>query len=297
MMESEFQMSMMGELTFFLGIHVKQTKQGTFVHQAKYTKDLMKKFNMAELKPVSTPMSSVASLGPDEDGEAVDQREYRNMIGSLLYLTVTRPDIQFIVGLCTRFQASPRSSHQTVVQRIFRYLKHTPEFGIWYSASYSLDLVGFSDADFVGCEIDRKSTSRTCHFHGSSLICWSSQKQSSVVQSTTDAEYVAAASCCSQILWIVHTMRDFGVRFERVHLMRDNTSAISVAKNPVFYKKMRHVERRHYFPRDHVENGDIEMRYIDTERQLADIFTKPLDSSRFADLRAEIGVCHPYGLA
>jgi hypothetical protein len=115
MMESEFQMSMMGELTFFLGIQVKQTKQGTFVHQAKYTKDLIKKFNMVELKPVSTSISSAASLGPDEDGEAVDQREYRSMIGSLLYLTATRSDIQFTVGLCARFQASPRSSHRTAV--------------------------------------------------------------------------------------------------------------------------------------------------------------------------------------
>jgi hypothetical protein len=116
MMESEFQMSIMGELTFFLGIQVKQTKQGTFVHQAMYTKDLMKKFNMAELKPVSTPMSSAASLGPDEDGEAVDQREYRSMIGSLLYLTAPRPDIQFTVGLCACFQASRRSSHRMSVQ-------------------------------------------------------------------------------------------------------------------------------------------------------------------------------------
>jgi hypothetical protein len=116
MMESEFQMSMMGELTFFLGIQVKQTKQGTFMHHAKYTKDLMKKFNMVELKPVSTPMSSATSLGPDEDGDVVDQREYRSMIGSLLYLTATRSDIQFTVGLCTRFQSSPRSSHRTAVQ-------------------------------------------------------------------------------------------------------------------------------------------------------------------------------------
>jgi hypothetical protein len=114
----------------------------------------MKKFNMAELKPVPTPMSSAASIGPDEDGKAVDQREYRSMIGSLLYVTVTRPDIQFTVGLCARFQTSPRSSHRTAVQRVFRYLKHTPEFEIWYSASSSLDLVGFSDVDFAGCGID-----------------------------------------------------------------------------------------------------------------------------------------------
>jgi hypothetical protein len=171
MIESEFQISMIEEITFFLGIQVKQTKKGTFVHQANYTKDLMKKFNMAEIKPVSTPMSSTASLGPDEDGEAVDQREYRRMIGSLLYLTATRSDIQFTVGLCAHFQSSPRSSHQTAVQRVFRYLKHTPEFEIWYSASSSLDLVGFSDADFVGCGIDQKSISGTCHFLRSSLIC------------------------------------------------------------------------------------------------------------------------------
>jgi hypothetical protein len=157
-----------------------------------------------------------------------------------------------------------------------------------YSTSSSLDLIGFSDTDFAGCGIDRKSTSATCHFFGSSLICWSSRKQSSVAQSTTEAEYVATASCCSQILWIVHTMRDFGVSFERVHLMCDNTSDISVAKNLIFHKKMRHVERRYHFLRDHVEKGDIEMRYIDTERQLTDIFTKPLDSSRFADLQGEL---------
>jgi hypothetical protein len=196
-MESEFQMSMMRELIFFLGIQVKQTKQGTFVHQAKYMKDLLKRFNMAELKPVSTLMSTAMSLGPDEDGEAVDQREYRSMIGSLLYLTTTRPDIQFAVCLCARFQASPCSSHRTAVHRIFRYLKHTLEFGIWYSVSSSLDLIGFSDADFAGYGIDQKSTSGTCHFLGSSLICWSSHKQSSIAQSTTEAEYVAAASCCS----------------------------------------------------------------------------------------------------
>jgi hypothetical protein len=151
-------------------------KQGTFVHQLKYTKDLMKKFNMAELKPVSTPMSMATSLGLDEDGKAVDQREYRSMIDSLLYLKVTRPDNQFAVCLCARFQASSHSSHRTTVQRIFRYLKHTLEFGIWYSTSSSLDLVGFSDVDFAGCGVERKSTSGTYHFLRSSLVYWSSQK-------------------------------------------------------------------------------------------------------------------------
>jgi hypothetical protein len=194
MMENEFQMSMVGELTFFLGIQVKQTKQGTFVHQVKYTKDLMKKFNMTELKHVSTLMSTATSLGPDEDGEAVDQREYMSMIDFLLYLTTTLLDIQFVMCLCARFQTFSHSSHRIAVQWIFRYLKHTLEFRIWYSASSSsLDLVRFSNADFAGCGIDRKSTSGTCHFLRSSLVCWSSKKQSLVTQSTTEAEYVAAA--------------------------------------------------------------------------------------------------------
>jgi hypothetical protein len=186
-------MSMMGQLTFFLGIHVKQTKQSTFVHQAKYTKDLMKKFNMAKLKPVSTLMSMATALDQDENSEAVDQREYRSMIASLLYLLVTQTDIQFTACLCACFQASPRSSHRTVVQRIFRYLKFTLKFGIWYSGSSSLDLVGISDANFADCWIDRKGTSGTCHFLGPSLVCWSSHKQSSVAQSTTESKYVAVA--------------------------------------------------------------------------------------------------------
>jgi hypothetical protein len=159
-----------------------------------------------------------------------------------------------------------------------------------------LDLVGFSDIDFVGCGLERKSTFGTCRFLGSSLLCWSTQKQSSVAQSTTEAKYVAAASCFSQILWIVHTMRDYGVTYTRVPLMWDNTSAICVVKNPVFHNKMKHLPVRRHFLRYHMDKGDIEIKYIVTERQLADIFTKPLNSSCFAALRVEIGVCHLYGL-
>jgi hypothetical protein len=159
---------------------VKQTNEDIFIHQAKYMNDLMKKFNMVELKPVSTPMSTVVTLDPDGNGEAIDQREYKSMISSLLYLTVTRPDIQFVMCLCACFQASPCSSHRMTVQQIFRYLKHTPEFEIWYFASSSLDLVVFFDSNFAGCGIDRKSTSGTCHFLRSSLVYWSARKQSSI---------------------------------------------------------------------------------------------------------------------
>jgi hypothetical protein len=132
------------------------------VHQAKYTKDIVRKFKMEDSEVMTTPMSTTTALDADEEGEHVDQKEYRSMIGSLLYLTETRPDIQFSVCLCARFQESPTTSHRQVVKRIFRYLRHTPDFGLWYSASTSLALHGFSDADFAGCRFERKSTSGTC---------------------------------------------------------------------------------------------------------------------------------------
>jgi transposase InsO family protein len=293
-MSKEFEMSMMGELTFFLGLQIKQTQEGTFVHQGKYTIDVLKKFGMADAKPISTPIPTSAALDADEDGESVDQKEYRSMIGSLLYLTATRPDIHFAVCLCARFQASPRTSHRQAVKRIMRYLRFTPEFGLWYSASSTLSLCGYSDADFAGCRLDRKSTSGTCQFLGSSLVSWSSGKQSNVAQSTTEAEYVAAASCCSQLLWMIATLRDFGLSFSHVPLLCDSTSAISVAKNPVLHSKTKHIDVRYHFLRDHVEKGDIELKHVDTSLQLADILTKPLDQATFARLRGEFGVCYPF---
>ncbi|WVZ70985.1 hypothetical protein U9M48_019612 [Paspalum notatum var. saurae] len=190
-MSREFEMSLMGELQFFLGLQIKQGPEGTFVHQAKYTRDILKKFEMGDSKPMTTPMSTNTALDADEDGEAVDQKEFRGMIGSLLYLTATRPDIQFAVCLCARYQASPRTSHRQAVKRIFR---------------------GFSDAEHADCRIDRKSTFGTCQLLGSSLVSWSSRKQASVSLSTTEAEYIAAASCCSQLLWMKATLSDFGLR-------------------------------------------------------------------------------------
>jgi hypothetical protein len=191
---------MMGELTYFLGLQVKQTNEGIFVHQSKYTRDLLHRFGMENCKPIMTPMGAATSLDLDEDGEPIDQKEYRSMIGSLLYLTASRPDIQFLVCLCARFQASPRASHLQAVKRILRYLHGTLNFGIWLSASSCISLRSFSDANFGGCRINRKSTSGSCHFLGNSLITWSSRKQSSVAQTTAESEYVAVACCCSQIL-------------------------------------------------------------------------------------------------
>jgi hypothetical protein len=201
----------------------------------------------------------------------------------------TRPDIQFSV--CARFQASLRTSHRQVVKRMFRYLRHTPDFGLWYFASSSLALHGFLDADFAGCRLDRKSTSETCQLLGSSLVSWSSRKQLSVAQTTTEAEYVAAASCCSQLHWITYTMTDFGEEYTHVPLQCDSTSAISIAKNPVLHSKTKNIEVRYYFQRDNVEKGKITLIHVPTHDQLGDIFTEPLDQATFTRLRGELGVC------
>ncbi|WVZ97203.1 hypothetical protein U9M48_042755 [Paspalum notatum var. saurae] len=211
------------------------------------------------------------------------------MIGLLLYLTATRPDIQFTVCLCARYQASPRTSHRQAVKRIFRYLKFTPELGLWYSSGSSLSLRGFSDADHAGCRIDRKSTSGTCQLLGTSLVSWSSRKQASISLSTTEAEYVAAASCCSQLLWMKATLSDFSLKFGRIPLLVDFT-AISVAKNPVLHSRTKHIDVRFHFLRDHYEKGDIDLIHVVSANQLADIFTKPLEFDAFTRLRGELGV-------
>ncbi|WVZ93641.1 hypothetical protein U9M48_039606 [Paspalum notatum var. saurae] len=261
-MSKEFEISLMGELQFFLGLQIKQGPEGTFVHQAKYTRDILKKFDMGDSKPMTTPMSTNTALDADEDGEAVDQKEFRGMIGSLLYLTATRPDIQFAVCLCARYQASPRTSHRQAMKRIF----------------YSLLSLVFGTPrvppflDHAGCRIDRKSTSGTCQFLGTSLVSWSSHKQASVSLSTTEAEYIAAASCCSQLLWMKATLSNFGLSFGRMPLLVDSTSVIFVAKNPVLHSRTKHIDMRFHFLRDHYEKGDIDLIHVATQNQLANIF-------------------------
>ncbi|WVZ85047.1 hypothetical protein U9M48_032009 [Paspalum notatum var. saurae] len=222
---------------------------------------------MENSKPMSTPMNTKIMLDEDEEGEAVDQREFRGMIGSILYLTATRPDIQFAVCLCAHYQAS-----------LWIYLKFTPGLSFWYFSGSSLSLRGFSDASYASCRVDRKSTSGTCQFLGTSLVSWSSCMQASVSLSRV-------YSCCSQLLWMKATLSDYGLRFGRIPLLADSTSAVFVAKNPVLHFRTKHIDVMFHFLRDHYEKGDIDLIHVVTQNQLADIFTKTLDSSAFACLR------------
>ncbi|GJT65360.1 putative ribonuclease H-like domain-containing protein [Tanacetum coccineum] len=230
LMKSRFQMSSMGELTFFLGLQVKQKPNGIFISQDKYVDEILKKFDFANVKSASTPIETQKPLVKDEEASDVDVHLYRSMIGSLMYVTASRPDIMFAVCACSRFQVTPKTSHLTAVKRIFRYLKGKPKLGLWYPRESTFDLESYSDSDYAGANLDRKSTTGGCQFLGRRLITWQCKKQTIVATSTTEAEYVAAASCCGQVLWIQNQMLDYGFNFMNTKIYIDNESTICIVK-------------------------------------------------------------------
>jgi hypothetical protein len=271
-MIQKFEMSMMRELKYFLGFQIKQLQDGTFISQTKYIQYILKKFGMKDGKPTINPMGTNEHLDLDTGGKSVDQKVYRSMIGSLLYLCASRPDIMLSVCMCARFQAYSKEVHLWVIKRIMRYLVYTPKFGLWYPKGSTFDLIGYSDVDWTGCKIDRKSTSGACQFLGRSLVSWASKKQKFVDFSIAEAEYIAVGHCCAQLLWMRQTLRDYGYKLSKVPLLCDNESAIRMADNPVEHSRTKHIDIRYHFLRDHQQKGDIEIAYVNTQNQLADIF-------------------------
>ncbi|GJX09890.1 putative ribonuclease H-like domain-containing protein [Tanacetum coccineum] len=279
MMHKKFQMSFIGELTFFLGLQVKQKEDGIFISQDKYVTKILKKFGFTDVKTASTPMETQKPLLKDEDGEEVDVHLYRSMIGSLMCLTSLRPDIMFVVCACARYQVNPKVSHLYAVKRIFRYLKGQPKLGLWYLKDSPFDLVAYINSDYVGASLDRKSTTGGCQFLGCRLISWQCKKQIVVANSTTEVEYVAASSCCGQVLWIQNQLLDYGYNFMHTKIYIDNESTICIVKNPVFYSKTKHIEIIHHFIRDSNKKKLIHMIKIHIDKNVADLLTKAFDST------------------
>ncbi|KAJ9556751.1 LOW QUALITY PROTEIN: hypothetical protein OSB04_011365 [Centaurea solstitialis] len=289
-MKSQFKMSMMGELTFFLGLQVRQRPDGIFINQAKYVQDLLKRFDFGGSNSAATPMPRNFQLSADTSGKPVDQKTYRAIIGSLLYLTASRPDIVFSTGVCARYQCDPRDSHLSAVKRILRYLKGTPDFGLWYPKDSGFELIAYTDSDHAGCKLNRKSTSGACQFLGDKLVSWSSRKQNCVSLSTAEAEYVAAACCCSQVLWMKTQLADFGYTMHRIPIYCDSKSAIQITANPVQHSRTKHIDIRYHFIKDHVEKGNIELYFVESDYQLVDLFTKPFDEKRHFFLLSKLGM-------
>ncbi|GJW43338.1 putative ribonuclease H-like domain-containing protein [Tanacetum coccineum] len=293
LMKDKFQMSSMGELTFFLGLQVQQKKKGIFISQDKYVHEILKKFNYTDVKSASTPTDLEKPLVKDAEADEVDEHLYRSMIGSLMYLTASRPDIMFAVCACARFQVSPKTSHLLAVKRIFRYLKGKPSLGLWYSKDSPLELVAYTDSDYAGATLDRKSTTGGCQFLGNRLISWQCKKQTVVATSTTEAEYVAAASCCGQVLWIQNQLLDYGYNFMNTVIYIDNTSTICIIENPVQHSKTKHIEIRHHFIRDCNTKKLIQMAKIDTQLNVARSSYKRFLLVYFKYLVSSIGMLNP----
>jgi hypothetical protein len=290
-MKQEFEMSIITELNYFLGIQVKQTSKGIFISQSKYAKYLVKRFGLDGKSHARTPMSTSIKISTDLTGKSVDPTLYISMIGSLLYLTASRLDIAFNVGVCARFQANPKESQLTAVKRIIRYVNDTFLYGIWYSREKNLVVAGYSDANCASNVDDRKSTSGGCFYVGNNLVAWNSWKQSSISLSIAEAEYIVAGSHCTQLLWKKKMLYVYGFTKDTMIINCDNTSAINISKNPVQHSQTKHIDIRHHFLRDLVGSQVVSLSFIPTDNELADILTKPLDGSRFESLQKANGVC------
>jgi hypothetical protein len=263
-MQKEFEMSMLGEMKFFLGLQITQSDKGISISQTKYINEILKKFHIKESKPVGTPM--VLKLSKFDDTKDVDQKVYRSMIGSLLYATATRPNIMHAVCQVGRFQASPKTSHLLAVKRIFRYLKGTVQYGLWYPIGNQLDLYAFTDVDWEGFVDDRKSTSGATFFLGGCLVSWSSKKQSIVSLSTVEAEYITVATCCTQVIWMKRMLEDIHIHYdEPIPIFCDNTSAISISKNLVMHSKTKNIPIKFHFLREQVVSKVIKVEYVATK--------------------------------
>ncbi|XP_073525993.1 uncharacterized protein [Phyllobates terribilis] len=234
-MSSKFNRSMIGELNFFLGLQVVQKVEGIKIHQQKYLREIIKKFGMDNSKPLHTPVSTGTKLDADLNGPKANETLYRGMVGSIMYLTASRPDIVFAVSLCACFQSDPRESHVAIIKRILCYLKGTDNLCLWYPKNCDFTLVGYTDVDYAGYLADQKSTSGMAQFLGPCLVSWGSRKQNSIDVSTTEAEYIAAASCCAQLLWLKQQLTDFRISMGSIEIRCENTSAINISKNHVHH--------------------------------------------------------------
>ncbi|KAL8098520.1 hypothetical protein AgCh_031337 [Apium graveolens] len=226
---------------------VKQVSDGILISQTKYISNLLKKFDLMDCTSAKTPMTTTTKLELNATEKSMDISSYRGMVGSLLYLTASRPDIMFATCLCARFLVDPRESHLIAIKRIFRYLKGTPKLGIWYPRDSGFDLTSYSDADYAA-----------------------------------EAEYIAAGSCFAQILWMKNQLLDYGLQVNKIPIFCDNTSAIAITENPVQHSRTKHIDIKYHFIREHVMNGTVELHFVPSEIQLADIFTKPLDEFTFS---------------
>lgn len=282
----------LGRLKYFLGLEVARSSNGIHVCQKQYVVDMLMAWGFADCKPMRTPMTENLQLSETTASTPLDDpTSYRQIIGKLLYLTNTRPDICYSVHKLSQFLVKPMITHNKAVHRILRYVKSNPGLGLFFSADTLLRLSAFSDADWGGCPDTRRSTTGYCVFLGNSLVSWKSKKQATVSRSSSEAEYRALASVSCEIQWISYLLRDLRVSHSfPASVYCDNKSAIYIAENPVFHERTKHIELDCHLVRERLANGLLKLFHVPAERQAADIFTKPLSSSLFFSFVSKLGL-------
>ncbi|XP_021606554.1 uncharacterized mitochondrial protein AtMg00810-like [Manihot esculenta] len=291
-MFKEFEMTDLGLMSYFLGLEVRQRKNEIFINQSKYAKEILKKFHMEGCKPVDTPMQPRVKFYKDDGAVKVNENHYRSLLGCLMYLSASRPDIMHAVGLLSRFMHCASEEYLQAAKRVMRYIKGTIDFGVKYVCCPNFKLVGFSDSDWAGSVDDMKSTTGFCFNFGSGAINWCSRKQEIIAQSTAEAEFVAAAAATNHALWLRKILKDLNEeQVEPTSIFVDNQVAISISSNPVFHGKTKHFKIKFYFIREIQKEGEVLLVYCRAEDQIADGFTKALPKAKFADSTNKMGVC------
>lgn len=290
-MKLEFDMTDLGKMKYFLGVEVQQSSKGIHLCQRKYAREILDRFGMGSCNSVKNPMVPGTKLSKEVGGADVDATLFKQMVGSLMYLTATRPDMMYVVCLISRYMAKPKEAHMLAAKRVLRYLKGTLDLGVFYKRGVKDVLLAFTDSDYAGDVDDRKSTSGYVFLMCEGAVSWSSKKQPVVALSTTEAEFVAAAACACQGVWMKRILNQLGhTNCKCISVLCDNNSTIKLSRNPVMHGRSKHIDVRFHFLRDLTRDGAVKLEYCGTNEQVADVMTKPLKLETFEKFRKLLGV-------